>query len=329
MRPQEAKSLKPWLSLQAIKKNTQRIKIPQAGSLRGMETFIERQKISKKVSVLIIGFLSLLFLPELSNAERLGIKLSGGINYLEVGDPNASLKGLADFLKDWASGGGETVEGDIKKIHFGLDLEGDVIFYLTPRFGISVGSGYISGKRRMAENKIAFMSQTFSDGMKVSAIPVRLGVYYYLPLSSRIRFFLNGGAGYYFAEWSETYRNETPVGVIARNQKAKAHGIGFHGGVGFELNLVSPITLVFEGQGRYVKIGGFEGERYTDEVFFETIIEKGTLFYFENQIFAGGEWYPMIDIREQEPVGIFVRNIREAEVDFSGFTFRAGIKINF
>ncbi|MBA7603665.1 hypothetical protein ES703_10780 [subsurface metagenome] len=276
----------------------------------------------KRSSILIICLSLILILPGLSQAERIGIKLSGGTSYLVVGDPNASLKGLADFLKDWASGGGETIEGDIKKIHFGLDLEGDVIFYLTPRFGISLGSGYIYGQKGVEENKIAFMGQTFSDGMKVSAIPVRLGVYYYLPLSSRIRFFLNGGVGYYFAKWSETYRNEIPVGVIARDQKAKANGVGFHGGVGFELNLVSHIALVFEGQGRYVKIGGFEGEK-------DPGVEKGTLYYFEYQIFADGDWYPMINILEQEPVGIFVRNIREAKVDFSGFTFRAGIKITF
>ena len=276
----------------------------------------------KRSSILIICLSLILILPGLSQAERIGIKLSGGTSYLVVGDPNASLKGLADFLKDWASGGGRTIEGDIKPIHFGLDLEGDVIFYLTPRFGISFGSGYIYGKKGVDENEIAFMGQTFSDGMKVSVVPVRLGVYYYLPLSSRIRFFLNGGVGYYFAKWSETYRNEIPVGVIARDQKAKANGVGFHGGVGFELNLVSHIALVFEGQGRYVKIGGFEGEKNPG-------VEKGTLYYFENQIFAGGDWYPTIDIREQEPVGIFVRNIREATVDFSGFTFRAGIKITF
>ena len=276
----------------------------------------------KRSSILIICLSLILILPGLSQAERIGIKLSGGTSYLVVGDPNASLKGLADFLKDWASGGGRTIEGDIKPIHFGLDLEGDAIFYLTPRFGISFGSGYIYGEKGVDENEIAFMGQTFSDGMKVSAIPVRLGVYYYLPLSSRIRFFLNGGVGYYFAKWSETYRNEIPVGVIARDQKAKANGVGFHGGVGFEFNLMSHIAFIFEGEGRYVKIGGFEGEK-------DPGVEKGTLYYFENQIFAGGDWYPTIDIREQEPVGIFVRNIREAKVDLSGFTFRAGIKITF
>jgi opacity protein-like surface antigen len=276
----------------------------------------------KGTSAIVICFFLILLLPGISKAERFGIKLTAGINYLEVGDPNASLKGFADFLKDWANGGGETIDGGIKKIHFGLDLEGEVVFYLTSRFGISVSSGYIYGNKGVEENKIAFMNQTYSDGMKVSAIPVRLGVYYYLPLSSRIRFFLNGGAGYYFAKWSENYRNEFNSNVFTRDQKAKASGIGFHGGVGFELKLVPHIVFIFEGQGRYVKIGSFKGER-------DSAGRETTLYYWEQQIFANLDWYPKVDLWPYEPFGVHIRNVREATVDFSGFTFRAGIKINF
>ncbi len=276
----------------------------------------------KGTSAIVICFFLILLLPGISKAERFGIKLTGGINYLEVGDPNASLKGFADFLKDFASGGGETIEGDFKKIHFGLDLEGEVVFYLTPRFGISVSSGYIYGNKGVEENKIAFMNQTCSDGMKVSAIPVRLGVCYYLPLSSRIRFFFNGGVGYYFAEWSENYRYEINSNVSTRDQKAKASGIGFHSGVGLELKFVPHIVFIFEGQGRHIKIGGFKGER--DSAGLEM-----NLYYFEQQILGSLDWYPRVDLWPYEPFGAQIRNVREAKVDFSGFTFRAGIKINF
>ena len=283
----------------------------------------------KKRFTLVVCLLFLLFLPGLSKAEKFGVKLSGGMNYLLVGDPNASLKGLADFLKDQASLGDDISEGEFKKIHFGLDLEGDVIFYLTPRFGISLGSGYIYGMKGKDINKILSGGQTFTEEVKVSAIPVRLGVYYSLPLSSRSGFFLNGGVGYYFAKWSEAYRNEWSGGWFTTIQEAKASGIGFHGGVGFEFNLVSNISLVFEGQGRYAKIGGFEG----DSEFRAFIPDwesstEGSLYYFEWQPWTNN-WYPMVDISKVEPSGDRIRKVREAKVDFSGFTFRVGIKINF
>ena len=283
----------------------------------------------KKGFVLVVCLVLILLLPRLSKAEKFGVKLSGGMNYLLVGDPNASLKGLADFLKDQASLGDDIPEGEFKKIRFGLNLEGDVIFYLTPRFGISLGSGYIYGMKGGDINKIISGGQTFTKEVKVSAIPVRLGVYYSLPLSSRTRFFLNGGVGYYFAKWSEAYRNEWSGGWFTTIQEAKASGIGFQGGVGFELNLVSHIAIVFEGQGRYAKIGGFEG----DSEFRASIpgwdsSTEGSLYYFEWQPWTEN-WYPMVDMSEEEPSEDRIRNVREAKVDFSGFTFRVGIKINF
>ena len=283
----------------------------------------------KKGFVLVVCLLLLLLLPGLSKAEKFAVKFSGGMNYLVVGDPNASLKGLADFLRDQTSLGDKTFEGEFKKIHFGLDLDGDVIVYLTPRFGISLGSGYIYGMKGKDINKIISGGQTFTKEVKVSAIPVRLGVYYSLPLSSRTRFILNGGVGYYFAKWSEAYRNEWSGGWFTTIQEAKASGIGFHGGVGFELNLVSHIALVLEGQGRYAKIGGFEGDSE-----FRAFIPgwesstEGSLYYFEWYPWTYN-WYPMVDISGKEPSGDRIRNVREAKVDFSGFTFRVGIKINF
>ncbi|MBE0461752.1 MAG: hypothetical protein IBX60_09000 [Candidatus Aminicenantes bacterium] len=287
----------------------------------------------KKKELGLIFFLFLFFIIRgISNAEKFGIKLTGGMSYLAVGDPNASLKGLADFLKDQASLGDNIPESEFnefKKIHFGLDLVGDVIIYLTPHFGISLGSGYIYGMEGKVINKRILGGQTFTEEVKVSAIPVRLGVYYSLPLSSRARFLLNGGVSYYFAKWSEAYRNEWSGGWFNTVQEAKASGIGFHGGLGFEFNLVSNISFVLEEQGRYAKIGGFKGDKE-----FRAFIPgwesstEGSLYYFEWLPWTDN-WYPMIQILEEEPIGDRIRKVRKAKIDFSGFTLRAGIKIKF
>jgi len=270
---------------------------------------------------------------ELNSKKRFEVKLSGGMNYLLVGDDNESTEGETDFRKDMATLMGVTMEGEFKKIHLGLDLDGDVIVYLIPQFGISVGLGYIYGKKGKDASKVTTISPiatvTRTMDTKASAIPVRLGVYYSLRMSSKARFFLNVGAGYYFAKWSDAYRRLDSNGFWYTNdQEANASGIGFHGGVGFEYDIFRNVAFVVEGYGRHAKISGFEGDQNLRDSTGWSDSEKGTLYYLEWQSTITGGWYPGVEIRSGVgPNAVNVRNVREAKVDFSGFAIRAGIKI--
>ncbi|MFQ6083177.1 MAG: SH3 domain-containing protein [Candidatus Aminicenantia bacterium] len=261
-----------------------------------------------------------------------GVKLSGGMNYLVIGDSNEFMEGDTDWFEDLAMAYGGTTDGEFKKIHLGLDFEGDMIVYLNPRFGISVGSGYIYGKKGKDVSMITITwpaeTETDTHDTKVSAIPVKIGVYYSLPMSSNARFFLNAGAGYYFARWSDSFRFEWNGDWYTSDSEAKGNGIGFHGGVGFEIDIARNFAFVIEGYGRYAKIDGFEGSRKRRSSGGLNESEKGTLYYCEWQDF--GDWYSWIGVRDEEPPsGADIRNVREAKVDFSGFTIKAGIKIKF
>ena len=263
-----------------------------------------------------------------------GIKLTGGMNYLLIGDPNEDLKGYTNLMDIWANRCGYTMDGEFKELHLGLDFEGDLILYLTPHLGISIGSGYIYGKKGKDENNIfitgptlTWDTQTHTDKIKVSAIPIRIGIYFFLPVSSQARFFLNGGAGYYFAKISEAYRHEYNGKWFTRDQEATAKDIGFQGGIGFEYDLAQNISFVIEGQGRYAKIGGFVGDQKQKNSGGWSNSWKGTLYYEEYECFEG--WFPEIRVWDEEPTEAWLRNAREAEVDFSGVTVRAGIKIKF
>ena len=294
----------------------------------------------KKGFVLVVCLLLLLLLPGLSKAEKLkfGVKLSGGMNYLLVGDPNEGIKGYFNVIRDGSINppGLSVLEGQAKPIHLGLDFEGDIIINLTPKIGIGVGAGYIQGSRT-SEITVRFLDgaseMTGSHELKVSAIPIRLGAYYTLSMNNKINVFFNTGAGLYLAKYSY---NKDPVGTgeCGFNQRASANGLGFHGGVGFEYELTPNIAFVLEGQGRYAKIGGFEGkiEHSCPYPPFEWT-EEGTLYYWEAVTFNKYQVlikkYPQVYVRENKPSGSGISNVREAKVDFSGFNFLVGIKINF
>lgn len=284
---------------------------------------------SRKGFMLFVCLLLLLLLPGLSKAEKFAIKLSGGMNYLLVGDVNEGVKGVIDSLRDSATFvPGTSTEGEAKPIHLGFDFEGYVIINLTPRVGIGFGAGYIQGAK-ISELTVRFPEgpeASFTFKPKISTIPIRLGVFYTLPVSEMVNVVFNAGAGLYLANYSYNFRPEGAWSGNTINQKASAKGFGFHGGVGLEFNLAPKIAFVLEGQGRYAKIGGFEGTaKYAGSSLPYT--EEGALYYWEQMtIFRK---YPRVLVQENKPSGPLYSNVRDAKVDFSGFTFLAGIKINF
>lgn len=282
--------------------------------------------------------LSIFFLlPGLNQAQQaqsrqkkgVALKFTGGMNYMSLGDWNAFMNGWTDYYNYVANEVGGTMEGEFKSIRWGLDFEGDVIINFNPRFGITIGSGYISGKKAPDGKKIIQTlpdeTITLNHDMQISAIPVKIGVYYCLSRFSKFRFFLSGGIGYYFAKISEVYKNQWDGSWSHENQSAKGEGFGFQGGMGFELDIFKNIAFVVEGYGRYAKIGNLMGERDWSMSFGPSGSRKGGLYYFDLDIPYG--LLPYIEISSGTPGGLNRRNVRKATVDLSGFTVRIGFKI--
>ena len=294
-----------------------------------------------KVKILLVCLFIFLLLPGLGNAEgeqtdskkiKFGVKLTGGINYLSGGDPNAYFNGTTEYFADLANAAGGTIDGRFDEIHWGSDFEADVLIYLTPKFAISIGSGYINGNKGQDDNKITFSWPVFDGAIctyeiKITSIPIKLGGYYFLPTSSKSRFFINGGMGYYVSKWSGTYLDNRDTLWFGNAANAKAGGFGVYGGAGFEFDISKNIAFVVEGFGRYAKIGGFKGEVESTDSTGGSTSEEGKLYYWEIQ--GPSDWYSVIGVYDIPPSGPGVRNVREAKVDFSGFVLRVGIRIRF
>jgi opacity protein-like surface antigen len=281
--------------------------------------------------ILILGFLFFSFNVAAAQSDgiRFGFKLTGGMNVLSVGDSNEYVEGQSRFWKTYTQLYGYSLEGEFKKIQMGLDFEGEMTIALSPQFGICLASGYMHGARGAGSSKIItdFPSEgsVYTYDQKVSAVPIQLGVYYCFPLTSRARLSLIAGAGYYLAKWSVVFHGEWQTDWITREERADGKGIGFHGGIGFEFDVAHHVALVLEGQGRFAKIGGFEGNCKKLRPLGEDQY-NGKLYYYEELSTGTGQWYPYVGIWDEKPT--WGRNVREASVDFSGFAIRAGVKIN-
>ncbi len=285
-----------------------------------------------KVGVMICGLCIFFFgrFVPFAQAEgmKLGVRLAAGINYLSVGDINKSLKGQNDYWNNFSKAYGLTLSGEFEKIQFGLDAQADLMIYLTPRFGISLGAGYILGKKNTGEVTMTSPSRNISetDENQISAIPVLVGLFYNLPISSRSRIFIQAGGGYYLAKYSQSGEfDETGSYNLSEDwtKNATSHSLGFHGGLGLEFDLARNVAFVIEGYGRYARISEFKGDWNYKNSFGYSEIGHGSLYYWE--------WceLPTVDMAEELPSSSDIKNGREARIDFSGFAVRAGIKIVF
>ena len=266
--------------------------------------------------------------PEFSKGIGLSLRLSGGLNYFPSGEIDNGIRGVFDSTADFLSSAGYTLDKRPESFRTGFDVSGDIIFYIKPRVGIGLGAGYIRATETsllVVTGKNIILDHQIGVAPKITAVPVRLGLFFTLPINRLLSISLNGGASLYLAKYSYDL-STTWDDMNNIRQRANAKGLGFHGGIGLEVHLNPRVIFFIEGQGRHAKISNFKGEETEREYGgfgFDYVYsrEKGTLYYLE------GEKYPYLAILEEEPSGF--KTVRKATFDFSGFGLRAGLKIKF
>ena len=260
--------------------------------------------------------------PSKPSKPQFYLNLSGGGSYVSGGDINAGAQGLADFYSEAL-----TVEGagDVDPVRLGLIYGAELSFPLLPKVFIGLGGDYFqSEETSRVEYSSSEAPDIFTTQPKIQALPLTAFISFY-PTPS---FFLKMGLEYYFAKAFYLYRFETGTSWDEWKGEADARDLGLLGGFGFEWKLFEPLSFVIEAIGRYAQIKGFEGENtYRDsDGSFST--ENGKLYFYQGST-SSDETVPLLFIRETEPSDPNVSDLKEATLDFSGFSLKVGIKIRF
>ncbi len=264
--------------------------------------------------------------PEFFKGIGLSLRLSGGLDYFSAGDIDKGTRGEFDSTADFLSSAGYTLDKRTESFRTGFDVSGDIIFYIKPRVGIGLGAGFIRATETnllVVTGKNIILDHQIGVAPKITAVPIRLGLFFTLPIHRLLSISLNGGASLYLAKYSYDL-STTWDDMNNIRQHANAKGLGFHGGIGLEVSLNPRVAFFIEGQGGHAKISNFKGEETEREhVGFDYVYsqEKGTLYYLE------GEKYPYLAILAEEPSGF--KTVRKASFDFSGFSLRAGLIVKF
>lgn len=289
--------------------------------------FIQEKQVKNIIKSITI-LLLLLFSASLSYGIEFSFRLSGGLNYLKLGSVNRVLQ---DWAGEWEKRSQIRAfwnfEGEVGKFHRGIEFGGELMMTLTPRFWVSLGLGYVYGEISDTKTEITIERRHATDirvrPNKVSAYPINLSGYFFLPLKGKISPYLKGSIGVYFAKYIDWQGRRTlpDTEFNYSSQIAEATSPAFEGGLGFAVEVDSYLRFFIEGSARKAKISGFEGEIKQDE--------QGTLFYFEKYDPELEFWQANTEILSEKPEGEEFRSVQEATVDFSGFSVKIGLIIKF
>lgn len=292
----------------------------------------------RKLIVLSTMVLFFFLLTRISHSQtKLSFKAIGGYGNMSPGDLNAVISSWDALFIDIADLTGYTKEGATEKINWDFEFEGEFIVNLTKNIGIGIGTGYIQRKKDSNSSlKVDTLGTiTLNLEPKITATPIRLSVYYFYPLASQMNIFFNGGIGYYFGKIALSLKTEESSLVLGytywnkMDYEVKDNGIGFHGGIGFEYNIVKNIAFFVEGSGRYAKLKDWEGDVTFTNSGGDTEKKSGTFWYYESEYLFFSKYYSNAEIEEGKPTDPGFRNIRKFECDLSGLSIKAGLRIKF
>ena len=255
-------------------------------------------------------------------AKTFGFSILAGANFAAVGDLNTGTRGLADY---YGAVLGRQGKGDVAGLHLTYILGAEVSFSLMPGLYLTVGADYFSGRRT---SRVDFAAGDLLDVLitkpKVQAMPVKVGIAFY-PLPY---IYVKGTLQYIFSKADYLYRFEKGTFWREWQGDAKASGLGAGAAVGGEWEFYPGLFLVGEADFRFARIGGFTGKDISVNSDGESYTEQGTLYYFQGR--AGSqEDFPLVFIRSDVPTEADVSAPREAKVNLSGMSLKAGIRVRF
>jgi hypothetical protein len=107
--------------------------------------------------------------------------------------------------------------------------------------------------------------------------------------------------------------------------------LGFRGGLGLEIVLSPTFAFVVQAEGRYAVIPEVSGD-LTDQENLLTGSRRDTVpnaFFWVYDQPDAGRVYSRMAFSQNQPSGSSVANIRKGQIDLSGFSFGAGIRVYF
>ncbi len=294
--------------------------------------------------VAVFLFLDVGYSTELLATEpKISLKLTGGGQFIVIGDLNASFESWARTLPSRSY---DTVSRAMKIDCWSTTWEAELRFDLSKK--IAVGIALSNPLRRTKQAEFPLHDPSSDDPVPVGSFasdaaidvrsPIKISACYTRPLSLKTNLLFHAGIGYYSGRMQEAldceYFDDWHRSAWQTEWKS---ALGFHGGVSFEYVLSKRFSFVLDAQLRRAVLTDFPATMDLDSNMVPSGLfyfdESGTLYlarWDEEGPFGIGtqEFY----VWTTEPVGpvggMFGAMSRgPARLNLSGISLRVGIRI--
>jgi len=192
-----------------------------------------------------------------------------------------------------------------------------------------LGSGYLYGevaeKNAQLTIQIGVSTFVYAHPAKVNAHPLIISAYYFFPVGKKMSLFLRAGGGLVWAKYIDRdgYKilPATSFSYGTTVQNASSRGSLFLLGLGARYDVEKNIGFFFEASGRASRPKRFRGQLPDGT--------SGNLYFYEEFNPTVNLWQTRIQLQAVAPQGETFRSVREAVVDFNGFSVKIGILIRF
>jgi len=301
----------------------------------------------------LIFFVLSVFLTMPGSAEdkktfwsRFSLKVTAGLgSRIPIGDVNDVLKSFNDneVFTALREANSDRIAGELKLLDDRIShWEAELRFDLSPKIGFGLATSAPIHKRN--ESSVTYimrgwagdqiMTWTFKPEIRVS-YPIKMSIYYTLPLMRHLNISVGGGVGLYSAKISQFRRYDAiyPLGdvgwVVSSEVVKNSFALGFHGNIVLEYQLLGKLALVAEFQARYSNISDFQGSISASNEAGDNNELAGTYYYFTEFDVGIGARHATLQVAANPPEVSYrmIKDIREAALNFSGYSLRIGVRV--
>jgi hypothetical protein len=220
------------------------------------------------------------------------------------------------------------ISGDAARLRLGLDFEAELVLSFSRwiKLGLSAGYGYGSLDEEATLLTIDQAGTLYERGRptKVSAYPLLVTGYFNVPLGEKLNAYIRGGVGMiqvrYVSREAQKKEGDARFAYPVYDN-ASSSRLTYLGGLGLSYSFDQSLGFFVEADARSAHIEGLSGE--------DRLEQKGTLYSYEEYLPLPGYWRPTMHVLPEGPSGDNIRNVREAVIDFSGYSFKIGLLLKF